>query len=117
MVPLIEQLTTIRYDLQFGTNVPLKRSTCRNYILRLRHYYFTKLLSPTLFSTAKISPDGNVRIVNTSSMGYMFCCGIDFFQRFKEAPARKKKGLSIFVWPSILVRLLSSTYTNIHVIK
>jgi len=78
MVPPIEQLTAQGYDLQFGTNV-------------LGHFYFTKLLVPTLLATAKTSPDSKVRIVNTSSVAHELCGGIDF-NTFKEGPARTKKG-------------------------
>jgi retinol dehydrogenase-12 len=52
MVPPIEQLTADGYDLQFGTNV-------------VGPFYFTKLLLPTLLSTAKNSPDGHARILAT----------------------------------------------------
>jgi len=56
MIPPVEQTTADGYDLQFGTNV-------------LGHFYFTKLLLPTLISTANSSPSakGNTRVVNTSS--------------------------------------------------
>ena len=115
MVPPIEQLTAQGYDLQFGTNV-LGKSTwmpyfpfVRCYILvRLGHFYFTKLLLPTLLATAKISPDGRVRIVNTSSMGHVFSSGIDF-NTLKESPARKKKGTQLLYAQSKLVRFLSPT--------
>jgi len=78
MATPIEQLTAQGYDLQFGTNV-------------LGHFYFTKLLLPTLLATAKTSPDGRVRIVNTSSVAHELSSGIDF-NTFKEGPARTKKG-------------------------
>jgi len=58
MVPPVEQLTADGYDLQFGTNV-------------LGHFYFTKLLLPTLIATAKTSSDGKARVVNTSSLGHI----------------------------------------------
>ena len=74
--------------------------------LRSGHFYFTKLLLPTLLATAKISPDGKVRIVNTSSLGHLFCSGIDF-NTLKEGPARKKKGLQFLYTQSKLVRFLS----------
>ena len=54
MVPPLDQLTADGYDLQFGTNV-------------LGHSYFTTLLVPILLSTAKSTPSGHVRVVNTSS--------------------------------------------------
>ncbi|KAF8799007.1 NAD(P)-binding protein [Phlegmacium glaucopus] len=79
MVPPVEQVTVQGYDLQFGTNV-------------LGHFYFTKLLLPTLLAAAKTSPDGKARIVNTSSLGHIFSSGLDF-NTFKDGPARKKKGI------------------------
>jgi len=88
MVPPIEQLTTQGYDLQFGTNV-------------LGHFYFTKLLLPTLLATARISPDGKARIVNTSSIGHEFSSGIDY-NTLKESPARKKKGVQFLYTQSKL---------------
>ncbi|KAH7911148.1 hypothetical protein BJ138DRAFT_1151409 [Hygrophoropsis aurantiaca] len=68
-------LTDDGYDLQFGTNV-------------LGHFYLTKLLAPLLLSTAKISPDGKARVVNTSSNAHWFT-GLHF-DTFKEGPARRK---------------------------
>ena len=78
-------------------------------ILRLGHFYFTKLLLPTLLATAKISPDGRVRIVSTSSVAHEFCGGIDF-NTFKEGPARVKKGPEALYTQSKLVRFLSPTF-------
>ena len=78
-------------------------------ILHLGHFYFTKLLLPTLLATAKTSPDGKVRIVNTSSMGHIMCSGIDF-NTLKEGPARKKTGTQSLYGQSKLVRLLSPTF-------
>ena len=88
---------------------PLKCSTLAivSYsILRLGHFYFTKLLLPALLAAAKVSPDGKARIVNTSSLGHMMCSGIDF-NTFKEGPARKKKGSQFLYSQSKLVRFLS----------
>jgi len=81
MTPPIEHLTAQGYDSQFGTNV-------------LGHFYFTKLLLPTLLAGAKTSPDAKARIVNTSSSGHMFTGAIDF-NTFREGPARTKKGTQI----------------------
>ncbi|KZT27891.1 NAD(P)-binding protein [Neolentinus lepideus HHB14362 ss-1] len=77
MIPPVEQLTAQGYDLQFGTNV-------------LGHFYFTKLLIPTLVETAKTTPEGKVRVITTSSSGHLFH-GLDF-ATFKDSPKRKKLG-------------------------
>ncbi|KAH7885820.1 hypothetical protein F5I97DRAFT_1158984 [Phlebopus sp. FC_14] len=74
MVPPVELLTADGYDLQFGTNV-------------LGHFYFTKLLIPTMIATAEPSVDGKVRVVTTSSSGHLF--GDLNFDTFKDSPARK----------------------------
>ncbi|KAF9013216.1 NAD(P)-binding protein [Cyathus striatus] len=73
----IDLLTAQNYDLQFGTNV-------------LGHFYFTKLLLPTLLSTAKSSLDGKVRVVTTSSSGHELSYGIDF-NTLKDSAARRRK--------------------------
>jgi len=75
MAPPIEQVTADGYDLQFGTNV-------------LGHFYFTKLLLPTLIATAKTVPDGKARVVNTSSIAHVMD-GLNF-NTFKDSPARRK---------------------------
>ncbi|KAH7911147.1 hypothetical protein BJ138DRAFT_1113470 [Hygrophoropsis aurantiaca] len=77
MTPPKEMLTDDGYDLQFGTNV-------------LGHFYFTKLVLPLLLSTAKSSPDGTVRVVNTSSNGHW--AGGLHFDAFKDGPVRRKMG-------------------------
>jgi retinol dehydrogenase 12 len=74
--------------------------------LCLGHFYFTKLLIPTLLAGAKTSPDGKARIVNTSSSGHMFSDALDF-NTFKEGPARVKKGTNGLYAQSKLVRFLS----------
>ncbi|KZP21939.1 NAD-P-binding protein [Athelia psychrophila] len=80
MTPPIEMVTADGYDLQFGTNV-------------LGHYYFTELLMPLLISTAKTSPDGKARVINTSSSTAYMATPLDF-ETFKDGPARVKKGTS-----------------------
>ncbi|KAJ8591108.1 NAD(P)-binding protein [Rhizopogon salebrosus TDB-379] len=75
MVPPKDLLTMDGYDLQFGTNV-------------LGHFYFTKLLLPTLLATAKSAPDGKVRVITTSSSAHTLG-GLNF-NTFKDCPARKK---------------------------
>ncbi|KIJ18178.1 hypothetical protein PAXINDRAFT_9260 [Paxillus involutus ATCC 200175] len=74
MGPPIEMLTDDGYDLQFGTNV-------------LGHFYLTKLLLPTLISTAKSSSEGTVRVVNTSSNVH-WLSGLRF-DTFKDGPKRR----------------------------
>ncbi|KAI6044653.1 hypothetical protein EDC04DRAFT_2877679 [Pisolithus marmoratus] len=82
MNPPVEQVTDDGFDLQFGTNV-------------LGHFYLTKLLLPLLLSTAKTSPDRNVRVVNTSSNGHWFS-GLDF-DTFKDGPKRRaKSGMALY---------------------
>ncbi|KIJ61736.1 hypothetical protein HYDPIDRAFT_176892 [Hydnomerulius pinastri MD-312] len=71
----VDMLTEDGYDLQFGTNV-------------LGHFYFTKLLLPLLLSTAKLTPSGTVRVVNTSSNGHVVS-GLHF-DAFKDSPARRR---------------------------
>ncbi|KAF5337983.1 hypothetical protein D9758_014325 [Tetrapyrgos nigripes] len=76
MAPKIEDLTTQGYDLQFGTNV-------------LGHFYFTKLLLPILLSTARRSPDGKARIVNTSSNAHTGCNKLNH-DSFRDGTVRRK---------------------------
>ncbi|PPQ73482.1 hypothetical protein CVT26_010184 [Gymnopilus dilepis] len=78
MAPPIDQLTAQGYDLQFGTNV-------------LGHFYFTKLLLPSLIAGAKSSPDGKARVVNTSSFASRLTNDLDF-NALTDTPARRKKG-------------------------
>ncbi|EPQ56499.1 NAD P-binding protein [Gloeophyllum trabeum ATCC 11539] len=75
MICPIDQVTAQGYDMQFGTNV-------------LGHFYFTKLLLPTLLETAKTAPEGKVRVITTSSSAHLFF-GLDF-ATFKDGPKRRK---------------------------
>lgn len=77
-MPPIDQLTGNGYDLQFGTNV-------------LGHFYFTKLLLPLLIESAKTSPDGKTRVINTSSSAAMFVKELDFDTFRNEGPGEKKR--------------------------
>ncbi|KAG1751095.1 hypothetical protein EDB19DRAFT_1675262 [Suillus lakei] len=79
MFPPKDWLTADGYDLQFGTNV-------------LGHFYFTKLLLPTLIATAKSAPDGKARVITTSSSAH-FLQGLTF-SAFTDSPARKKMSTS-----------------------
>jgi len=78
MVPPVDQLTTQKFDLQFGTNV-------------LGHFYLTKLLLPTLLATA--TAEKPARVINTSSLASLGVSTIDF-NTVKDSPARKKAGAS-----------------------
>lgn len=53
------------------------------------HFYFTKLLLPTLLSTAKTS--GPIRIITVASTGALMTGGLKF-DTFKDGPSRKKLG-------------------------
>ncbi|KAF9485786.1 NAD(P)-binding protein [Pholiota conissans] len=94
MLNHIDEITTQGYDIQFGTNV-------------LGHFYFTKLLLPTLLAGAKSSPDGKARIVNTSSAAAMFVGGMDF-DTFHDGPTRKKKGSHLLYSQSKLGSIIFS---------
>ncbi|KAJ7097006.1 NAD-P-binding protein [Mycena crocata] len=95
MDPPVEQLTVQKYDLQFGTNV-------------LGHFYLTKLLLPTLISTAaKKEP---TRVINTSSFASTASGlrnGIDF-NWVKDTPARLKVAPRILYAQSKLGNVLFS---------
>lgn len=98
-MPPIEQVTTDGYDLQFGTNC-------------LGHWYFTKLLMPTLLEAAQNSPKGSVRIITTSSSAHIFH-GPGFswetLQKGEAAtPSRQKLGTFGLYAQSKFVRLISS---------
>ncbi|KAI0631524.1 NAD-P-binding protein [Trametes polyzona] len=78
MYPPMELTTKDGFDLQFGTNV-------------IGHFFLTQLLLPLLIASAKTSPDGKARVINTSSMGHTFISGIDF-DTLRDGPARVKLG-------------------------
>ncbi|THH01125.1 hypothetical protein EW026_g1514 [Hermanssonia centrifuga] len=79
MFPPIEMVTADGYDLQFGTNV-------------LGHFYFTRLLTPMLLSTAASTPGGKVRVINTSSMGHLMGNKHIDYETLKDGPQRVKMG-------------------------
>ena len=91
MFPPIDQVTKDGYDIQIATNL-------------LGHFYLTKLLLPTLISTAKISSDGKARVINTSSMGHTFCKGLDT-SLWKDGPSRVKAGSKAMYFQSKFVSL------------
>ncbi|EIN04707.1 NAD(P)-binding protein [Punctularia strigosozonata HHB-11173 SS5] len=80
MAAPIDLTTADGYDLQFGTNV-------------LGHFYFTKLLLPTILSTVETAPHGTVRVVNISSNAHYFG-GLDF-ATFKDGPKRRKRSTDL----------------------
>jgi NAD(P)-dependent dehydrogenase (short-subunit alcohol dehydrogenase family) len=92
MWPSSDALTTDGYDLQFGTNV-------------LGHFYFTQLLLPVLISTAKKSPDGEARVVTSSSMAHLSSIALNF-DSFKDGPARQKMSTEALYNHSKFVRLI-----------
>ncbi|KAL1750854.1 hypothetical protein FB107DRAFT_251852 [Schizophyllum commune] len=90
----VDMVTIDGYDCQFGTNV-------------LGHFYLTKLLLPTLLSTAKNSTDGTVRVVNTASSGHTIVDKIDF-NTLKDGPARRKMSMTNLYGQSKLGNVLFS---------
>ncbi|KAF5340714.1 hypothetical protein D9611_007438 [Ephemerocybe angulata] len=78
MSPPKEQVTADGYDLQFGANV-------------LGHFYFTKLLLPTLLETSKTSPEWKPRVIHTSSIVSSLADPLNY-NTFKDGPARQAKG-------------------------
>ncbi|KAI5897222.1 NAD(P)-binding protein [Schizophyllum commune H4-8] len=90
----VEMVTVDGYDCQFGTNV-------------LGHFYLTKLLLPTLLSTAKTTSDGTVRVVNTASSGHTIVDKIDF-NTLKDGPARRKMSTTNLYGQSKLGNVLFS---------
>ncbi|KAJ8517408.1 hypothetical protein ONZ45_g5423 [Pleurotus djamor] len=94
MVPPIKLATADGYDLTFGTNV-------------LGHFYLTKLLLPTLLSTAKESEKPS-RVITTSSSAALFTSSLNF-ETFKDGPARLKKGNQYMYVQSKFGNLVFST--------
>lgn len=91
MFPPKEWLTVDGYDMQFGTNVLGMTITfllLQDSNLSAGHFYFTKLLLPTLIATAKSAPDGKARVITTSSSAHILK-GLTF-SAFEDSPARGK---------------------------
>ncbi|KNZ76729.1 hypothetical protein J132_08801 [Termitomyces sp. J132] len=91
MLAPIDELTVDGYDLQFGTNV-------------LGHYYLTKLLLPTLISTAHSSPEKHVRVLTASSVTH-YIGNLDF-NTFRDGPARRRLGTHLLYAQSKYVHLV-----------
>ena len=105
MVPPVDRLTADGYDLQFGTNVlgaSFRIQGILPHPFRKGHYYFTKLLLPTMIATAKATSEGKARIVNTSSSGHLF--GRLDFDTLKDSPERRKRDSGTLYTQSKFVR-------------
>ncbi|KAF8909132.1 hypothetical protein CPB85DRAFT_1376265 [Mucidula mucida] len=99
----VEHTTKEGYDMQWGTNV-------------LGHHFLTSLLLPTLLATAKNSPTGTARVVNTASSGYMFG-NVDWESLDRAAKGRKRcadVGTGDLYYNSKLGNVLLSTYLHNH---
>ncbi|KLO08994.1 NAD-binding protein [Schizopora paradoxa] len=93
----IKDVTKQGYDLQFGVNV-------------LGHFYFTKLLLPTMQETAKTAPPGSVRVVTTSSSAAFLYQNKDIdYTTLKEGETRTKLGSHNLYAQSKLASSLVST--------
>jgi len=90
-----DQLTADGYDMTFGANV-------------LGPYYFTQLLLPVLTSTAKSSPRGAVRVINSSSIGHILLPTVDL-DTLKDTPARRRMPSQTAYYQSKFAMIL---YTN-----
>ena len=97
MIPPVEQLTTDGYDLQFGTNV-------------LGHFYFTRLLLPTIRSTVDSAPENKPRIVITASSAAAFTEKIRW-ETLSDEQARKKLGPQLLYAQSKLVSNMSPQFS------
>ncbi|KAH9046337.1 NAD(P)-binding protein [Lactarius deliciosus] len=79
MVPPKEQVTTQKYDMQFGTNV-------------IGHWLLTELLLPALFAATDASPSHEkARVVTVSSIVNYFIKGLDF-DALADGPTRTRYG-------------------------
>jgi NAD(P)-dependent dehydrogenase (short-subunit alcohol dehydrogenase family) len=73
------------------------------------HHYLTKLLLPTLISTAKTSSDGKARVVTVSSSAHVM--GSLNFGTFKDTPARKNISTRTLYAQSKYVRMMHRAQT------
>jgi len=113
MFPPIQEVTADGYDLQFGTNVLGKCVLNRPSALDIGllwlhasgHFYFTKLLLPTLTATARSYPGVGGRVVNVSSAVHYQTLN---FNTFKDGPARKKMSPELLYAQSKFVRTMTS---------
>ncbi|GBE85836.1 Uncharacterized oxidoreductase [Sparassis crispa] len=90
-----DQLTADGYDGTFGTNV-------------LGPFYFTQLLLPILSLTAKSSPPGTVRVVNSTSVGHVFVRTVDL-DTLKDTAARRRMSTQTSYYQSKFANIV---YTN-----
>lgn len=104
------------YDLQFGTNVLGQQGSdtceCETDVENVGHFYFTKLLIPTLLHTAKSMPEWKPRIIHTSSVVSNWAGPLEY-STFIDGPARRSKGPRWLYTQSKLVRAESSQYIRL----
>ncbi|KAF9002966.1 NAD(P)-binding protein [Cyathus striatus] len=93
MMPPLDQFTKDGYDLQFGTNV-------------LGHFYFTKLLLPTLLATS--TPSTPSRVVTVASAAGMMVNNINF-DTLRDSSARNKLSKSTLYMQSKMANLVFAT--------
>ncbi|KAF5337980.1 hypothetical protein D9758_014328 [Tetrapyrgos nigripes] len=105
MAPKIEDVTAQGFDLQFGTSV---LGVEPSFITLHGHFYFTKLLLPILLLTARRSPDGKVRIVNTSSNAHTGCNKLNHESFWDGAVRRKMSSYSDLYPQSKLANVIFS---------
>lgn len=124
MATPIDTLTADGYDLQFGTNVlgpspPFDLTVLAELLYCCRtigHFLFTKLLLPTLISTAARSDGVKGRIVNSSSGAHVL--GKLDFNTLKDSPERRKSdpqslyAQSKYVSRSIIFRICVNDIIN-----
>ncbi|KAJ8519920.1 hypothetical protein ONZ45_g3153 [Pleurotus djamor] len=97
MRPPFDQVTADGYDLQVGTNA-------------LGHFYFTKLLLPTLVATAEQTGVPS-RVMNTTSSAVYEAFSFDF-TTFKDGPQRRKKDVWFMYCQSKFANLVFAIELN-----
>lgn len=79
------------------------------------HFYFTKLLLPTLIHTSQSTADSKekARVITTSSSTHMFHGPSINFETLRESPEREKLGSKWLYQQSKYVRMSSSEQLTI----